>query len=236
MIVFLHGVPGDRLALWDKVPAAVSTASRWPSPCPGFGCARPDGFGATRTTTWPGWPVSSSNSGSQSISVGRDWGAGIDYRLAPRTVRCCVRGWLTSPTCCTPTTSGTTSPRSGRRPVRESSSSPTSWLLRSVIRPVCSRCGGVPRRRALALAGEADETMASCILDLYRSAVPNPYHDWGTSAGPRRYPGWSSIPPTTRSVTPRSPDRWPRCSALPTPRSKGPGTGGRCKHRTPGRS
>jgi pimeloyl-ACP methyl ester carboxylesterase len=49
---------------------------------------------------------------------------------------------------------------------------------------------GVPHDDAVALASHGDETMAGCILDLYRSAVPNIYADWGREAdGLKSRPG-----------------------------------------------
>jgi pimeloyl-ACP methyl ester carboxylesterase len=38
---------------------------------------------------------------------------------------------------------------------------------------------GVPADDALELAAASDQTMGECILALYRSAVPNPFADWG---------------------------------------------------------
>ena len=46
MIVFVHGVP-ETAAIWDKVRALVAGPSTAVS-LPGFGCPRPDGFGATK--------------------------------------------------------------------------------------------------------------------------------------------------------------------------------------------
>ena len=47
---------------------------------------------------------------------------------------------------------------------------------------------GVPHDDALAMATSSDTTMGGCILDLYRSATPNPHHDWGPWA-PTSAPG-----------------------------------------------
>jgi len=38
---------------------------------------------------------------------------------------------------------------------------------------------GVPFADGLELAKGSDATMGTCILDLYRSASPNPHHVWG---------------------------------------------------------
>jgi pimeloyl-ACP methyl ester carboxylesterase len=42
---------------------------------------------------------------------------------------------------------------------------------------------------ALTLASWSDDTMGSCILDLYRSAVPNIFATWGSQFGPTASPG-----------------------------------------------
>jgi len=47
---------------------------------------------------------------------------------------------------------------------------------------------GVPHADALEMAAASDLTMGHCILDLYRSATPNPYHHWGPWA-PTAAPG-----------------------------------------------
>ena len=55
MIVFLHGVP-ETSALWDKVRAEFDEETV-ALQLPGFGCARPDGFGATKEE-YAAWLVS----------------------------------------------------------------------------------------------------------------------------------------------------------------------------------
>jgi len=42
---------------------------------------------------------------------------------------------------------------------------------------------------ALALAQWSDDTMATCILDLYRSATPNVFASWGAQLAPTSAPG-----------------------------------------------
>ena len=49
---------------------------------------------------------------------------------------------------------------------------------------------GVGYDDSIAMASWSDETMASCILDLYRSASPNPYTDWKDAWGPTKAPGF----------------------------------------------
>lgn len=50
---------------------------------------------------------------------------------------------------------------------------------------------GVPRDDALEMAAASDATMGSCILDLYRSATPNPHHHWGPGSSASRGPATS---------------------------------------------
>jgi hypothetical protein len=38
---------------------------------------------------------------------------------------------------------------------------------------------GIPADDALTMASASDDVMGQCILDLYRSATPNPHADWG---------------------------------------------------------
>ena len=54
---------------------------------------------------------------------------------------------------------------------------------------------GTPPDLASAIAAGSSQTMSSCILDLYRSAMPNPNADWGTEL-PRagEVPGLIVIP------------------------------------------
>jgi pimeloyl-ACP methyl ester carboxylesterase len=48
---------------------------------------------------------------------------------------------------------------------------------------------GVSHGDAVEIALATDDTMASCILDLYRSATPNPYAHWKDAWGPTTAPG-----------------------------------------------
>jgi pimeloyl-ACP methyl ester carboxylesterase len=48
---------------------------------------------------------------------------------------------------------------------------------------------GVPWADALAMHRRFDAGMGQAILDLYRSATPNPYADWGAAVAPTDAPG-----------------------------------------------
>jgi pimeloyl-ACP methyl ester carboxylesterase len=47
---------------------------------------------------------------------------------------------------------------------------------------------GIPAEAALEMASAGDAVMGACILDLYRSATPNPHASWGPWS-PTRAPG-----------------------------------------------
>jgi len=187
MIVFVHGVP-ESAALWDRLRANLDEETMALS-LPGFGCARPAGFGATKDE-YVSWLVAELDRlGSPVDLVGHDWGAGLTYRIAtaygdrvrswaadianvfhPKYVwHDFARIWQT--------------PGDGERFFEDQRSAPveaTADLLEAF---------GVPHDDAVQMRSATDETMAGCILDLYRSAMPNAYADWGAELVPTRAPG-----------------------------------------------
>ena len=192
MIVFVHGVP-ETADLWDKVRASLDAESVALS-LPGFGCSRPAGFGATKDD-YVGWLVAELDRISGPVDlVGHDWGAGLTYRVATAygdrlrswaadvanvmhpdyTWHDFARIWQT--------------PGEGEAFFRDQQSASTE------DRAAFFEASGVPHHDALALASVSDETMASCILDLYRSATPNPYAQWKDKWGPTSAPGLVLLP------------------------------------------
>ncbi len=80
MIIFVHGVP-ETAALWDKVRSHIDAESAALAP-PGFGCPRPDGFGATKDD-YAEWLVAQLDQFDEPVDlVGHDWGASLTYRVA----------------------------------------------------------------------------------------------------------------------------------------------------------
>ena len=53
---------------------------------------------------------------------------------------------------------------------------------------------GEPPKEAVAMATANDDVMDACILDLYRSATPNPFAHWGSSFKPTSAPGMVLCP------------------------------------------
>ena len=196
MIVFVHGVP-ETAALWDNLRARLDAESVALA-MPGFGCPRPAGFGATKDD-YVGWLRDELEClGEPADLIGHDWGAGLTYRVVtahPELIRSWAadvanvvhpdyvwhefaRIWQT--------------PGDGEAFFADQAASTPEQ------RAAVFEAFGVPHEDALALASGSDETMASCILDLYRSATPNVYADWKDSLGPTPAPGlvlWPTVDP-----------------------------------------
>ncbi|MGD0853283.1 MAG: alpha/beta hydrolase [Acidimicrobiales bacterium] len=187
MIVFLHGVP-ETAALWDKVRAEFDEETVALS-LPGFGCARPPGFGATKDD-YAEWIIGELEQFDAPVDlVGHDWGALLAYRIA--TTRAdLLRSW--SADCA-----------NGVHPKAKWHEYAQIWqtpgegeaYFRAVhdapIEDMAHAYEGfhLGYDDALTLAKWSDDTMATCILDLYRSATPNVHHSWGAQFGPTSAPG-----------------------------------------------
>ena len=188
MIVFVHGVP-ETEQLWDKVRAEIDAPSTAVS-LPGFGNPRPDGFTATKDA-YSDWLTAELEKIGEPVDlVGHDWGAGFTVRvgsLRPDLIRSWTidianvlhpdyewhdfaKIWQT--------------PGEGEKFFEQQNAAPPEQGGQVF------EMFGVPHDDAVALASHSDATMAGCILDLYRSAVPNPYADWGADyAGLKERPG-----------------------------------------------
>jgi len=187
MIVFLHGVP-ETSALWDKVRAEFDEETVALS-LPGFGCARPDGFGATKDD-YANWLISELETFDGPVDlVGHDWGALLTYRVA--TTRAdLLRSW-------------TADIANGVHPKAKWHQYARVWqtpgegeayfkaIHETPIENMAEAYEGFHLNHddALTLAGWSDETMGACILDLYRSATPNVFSSWGAQFGPTSAPG-----------------------------------------------
>ena len=177
MIVFVHGVP-ETAAIWTKVRAAIGRESVALG-LPGFGSPRPDGFAATKDA-YIDWLLGELDGIDEPIDlVGHDWGAILTYRIATAhgdrlhswaadlgnlahrhyEWHAVAKLWQT--------------PGDGEAFIRgQDAQSPEE-------RAAGYELLGVPHDDALEMAAASDLTMGHCILDLYRSATPNPYHHWG---------------------------------------------------------
>ena len=234
VIVFVHGVP-ETAAIWDGVRERIDRESVALS-LPGFGNPRPAGFGATKDD-YVDWLLGELDGIDEPIDLvgprlGRRLHAPGGHR--PRRPAALVgrrrRQHRPPRLRVAPDRPALADPRR-RRGVRRGAE-------RDVGRrsgPPASRGLGVPHDGALEMAAASDADMGSCILDLYRSAVPNPHHDWGPLA-------------PTHAPRPRAPrhrgslrrrgdgrERWPRRWGPGSRRSTAPGTSGPTRRPTRGR-
>ncbi len=177
MIVFVHGVP-ETAGIWNELRALLDRPSV-ALELPGFGCARPDGFAGTKDA-YADWLVAELGRIDEPVDlVGHDWGAGITYRVATAHGHL-LRSWAADV--------GNIAhpdyewhdiakiwqtPGDGEAFVQSQSDTPAS------DRAAAYESMGVPMPYALEMAEASDEVMGASILDLYRSALPNPHADWG---------------------------------------------------------
>jgi pimeloyl-ACP methyl ester carboxylesterase len=187
MIAFVHGVP-ETAAIWNKVRDNLDAESVALS-MPGFGCPRPAEFGATKDE-YVEWLVAELEGMDGPVDlVGHDWGAGLTYRVATahggllRSWTADVANLMHPDYAWHDFAQIWQTPGKGEAFFRDQQAAPAE------DRAVFFEASGVSHEDAVALASFADETMAGCILDLYRSATPNPYADWKEEWGPTSAPG-----------------------------------------------
>lgn len=175
--MFVHGVP-ETASIWAKVQAEIGRDSI-ALQMPGFGCDRPAGFAATKDA-YLDWLLGElARLPGPADLLGHDWGALLTYRVAT-----ChgdrLRSWVADV--------GNVAhpdyvwhafaqlwqaPGEGERFVEGQAAVPVDE------RAVGLEAMGVPSADALEMAAASDLTMGGCILDLYRSAMPNLHHHWG---------------------------------------------------------
>jgi pimeloyl-ACP methyl ester carboxylesterase len=187
VIVFVHGVPETAL-LWTKVRAAIGRESVALA-LPGFGCMRPGGFAATKDD-YVDWVRAELDRIDEPVDlVGHDWGAALTHRIATKYGDG-LRSWahdvanIFHPDYVWHDFAQLWQTPGEGEAFFEAQNQATPEERAPIFESL-----GVPHADAVALAGESDETMASCILDLYRSATPNPHADWSDSWQPASAPG-----------------------------------------------
>jgi len=193
MIIFLHGVP-ETAELWDGVRDAIGRESQaWK--LPGFGCPRPDGFTATKEA-YMEWVLAELGKLGEPVDlVGHDWGGAFSIRVGTAYPDL-VRSWVTD-------VASLYAPDYVWHDFAKIWQTPgegEAFFEGQLAAPVEERAAtyqlfGLDEAASLKLAGMGDETMATCILDLYRSAMPNPYADWGDAYGETKTPGLVLIAP-----------------------------------------
>jgi pimeloyl-ACP methyl ester carboxylesterase len=177
MIVFVHGVP-ETAAIWDKVRAAIGRDSVAVS-LPGFGCERPEGFGATKDD-YVDWLVRELQRFDEPVDlVGHDWGAGLTYRIASAFPDV-IRSWVADVgNIAHPDYVWHAFAHVWQTPGEGEASFDAQLALAPEDLAAMYATMGIPADDALEMASGLDTTMAGCILPLYRSAIPNCHADWG---------------------------------------------------------
>jgi len=189
MIVFVHGVP-ETSAIWRKVQAGTARPSV-ALELPGFGNPRPEGFPATKEA-YLDWLVDTLVGIRQPIDlVGHDWGAILTYGLVlTRAEEVPLRSWAAD-------IGGIILPDYVWHDFAQIWQTPGAgeeFFVSQRAQPAAERAAGLAALFGLSLEdaeemeAAGDEVMASCILDLYRSATPNPHASWGPIS-PSTVPG-----------------------------------------------
>lgn len=192
--VFVHGVP-ETAQVWDPLSSRLSRADAVAVSLPGFGAARPQGFGATKEE-YVDWLIGQleelAASGPIDL-VGHDWGGGFVVRLV--SIRPgLVRSWVTD-------AASVGHPEFEWHELAKLWQTPgagEAFLAQQLALGPEQRAGvfqtfGVPLDRALEMAGWTSPEMADSILALYRSAV---------DVGPEWAPGFADVGPPGLVVVP----------------------------------
>ncbi len=171
-VVLVHGVP-EPPAVWGQLQTQLARKDVITLQLPGFGCARPDGFGATKEeyVSWLTAELQGLQGGDPIDLVGHDWGGGLLVRLVS-TRPDLVRSWVTD-------AAGLGDPEFEWHDFAKIWQTPgegedffAQQLAQSVEeRATVFEMVGVPHDDATAMAGSIDQTMVDCILALYRSAM-----------------------------------------------------------------
>lgn len=179
MIVFVHGVP-ETGAIWRRTVAALDPGlASVVLELPGFGNPRPEGFGATKDD-YVDWLLGALDAIGEPVDlVGHDWGAGFTYRVATAHGDR-LRSWVAD-------VGGIAHPDYVWHDFAKIWQTPgdgEAFFEAQEAAGVEGRAAtlellGIHADDAADIATAGDLVMGSCILDLYRSALPNPHADWG---------------------------------------------------------
>lgn len=187
MIVFVHGVP-ETASYWDALRRELDEPSVAVA-LPGFGTPRPDGFGATKDD-YADWLAGELATVDEPVDlVGHDWGAGLTYRIATAHGDL-VRSWVADvATIIHPDQTWHDFAQIWQTPGEGEAFMAAQLAMGAEEQAPFFETMGAPHDEAVSMVGAMDETMGACILDLYRSAVPNTHATWGADFGPTAAPG-----------------------------------------------
>jgi len=177
LIAFVHGVP-ETAAIWDGIRDRIDRRSTALA-MPGFGNQRPADFGATKDD-YLSWLLDELDALHPPVDlVGHDWGAILTARVATAhgdRIRSFVFdcGNVSHPDY----------EWHAFAQVWQTAGDGEAFFEAQAASSVEDRAVGltglgVPLEGAREMAAAGDAVMGTCILDLYRSATPNPHSDWG---------------------------------------------------------
>jgi len=193
-LVLVHGAP-ETSAVWDPLRAVLGRSDIEALRLPGFGTPRPGGFGATKEE-YVAWLVAELEriGGDGPIDlVGHDWGGGFVIRVVSTRPEL-VRSWVTD-------AGAIGDPGFEWHDFGKIWQTPGegeeffAQQLASVPEEGAAvfESFGVPADEARTLFGWADQEMADCILDLFRSAV-DVGRQWGPDFHDIAAPGLALLP------------------------------------------
>lgn len=192
--VLVHGVP-ETPAVWGPLSSLLHRDDVVTPQLPGFGCPRPDGFGATKEeyVAWLIGELERIKADGPIDLVGHDWGGGFVVRVIS-TRPDLVRSWVTD--------------AAGIGDVDfewhefakiwQTPGAGEEFFDTQLAQPADQQGGvfemfGVPADRAAEMGSWADRTMADCILALYRSAT-DVGREWGPDFHDIPAPGLVLVP------------------------------------------
>jgi pimeloyl-ACP methyl ester carboxylesterase len=193
-IVLVHGNP-ETDAIWEDMRQHLGRADVVALSPPGYGCAVPNGFGAT-SDDYVAWLAAELDAIAGPIDlVGHDWGGGHVLRLVAARPEL-VRSWATD-------IAGCFDPDyvwHERAQVWQTPGAGEAALAQQLAAPIEQRAErliglGMSRAAAMRCAVAFDEEMGRCILSLYRSAAQPNMAKWGADlTKARSRPGLVIIP------------------------------------------
>jgi pimeloyl-ACP methyl ester carboxylesterase len=192
--VFVHGNP-ETTAIWQPLINALGREDLIALSPPGFGAPVSDGFGAS-AEDYVGWLIQELAAIGRPVDVvGHDLGGGLVLGVATERPDL-LRSWSSD-------TAGCYAPDYVWHPAAQvwQTEGAGEQAVASVLdAPTASRTQlyetlGIPHEASLALAEAYDETMARCILSLYRSVAQPAMARWGERLpDARTRPGLVIIP------------------------------------------
>jgi pimeloyl-ACP methyl ester carboxylesterase len=170
--VLVHGVP-ETPAVWDALRSHLRRDDVIALQLPGFGCPRPAGFGATKEeyVAWLVGELEQIAAQGPIDLVGHDWGGGFVVRLVS-TRADLVRSWV----CDAAGLGDVNFEWHDFAKIWQTPGEGEEFYAQNLAIPADERGAvfemfGVPHDAAIALGRPLDQTMADCILALYRSAL-----------------------------------------------------------------